>query len=166
MVNVRFEQTDAPIVPSTNFKFRQVGVIKDPFLFGTQRIPTKTTSNILLAAYANLTVSGAITNSDQLIAGAILRGGTSGANATVVSYSGNVINFVKSRDTSANIEGNFKAYTLSETLYVGTYAIGTLFSTANATVQPKSGEIMYVDNRNVITRATDQVEDIYVVLEF
>jgi hypothetical protein len=73
---------------------------------------------------------------------------------------------VKSRDTSANIEGNFKAYTLSETLYVGTYAIGTLFSTANATVQPKSGEIMYVDNRNVITRATDQVEDIYVVLEF
>lgn len=166
MVNVRFEQTDAPIVPNSNFKFRQVGIIKDPFLYGTQKIPTKTTANTLLAAYSNLTIATTITNADQLVPGAILRGGTSGANATIVSYSGNVINYVKSRNTSANIEANFKQYSSGETLYVGTYSIGSIFSLANATVQPKSGEIMYVDNRNVITRATDQVEDIYVVLEF
>ena len=29
-----------------------------------------------------------------------------------------------------------------------------------------SGEIMYIDNRNVIARASDQVQSLYVVVEF
>jgi hypothetical protein len=166
MVNVRFDQGDYPIVPIDGFKFRQVGVIKDPFLYGTSNVPTNTTANSLLTAFSNVEITTTITNAAQLTSGAVLRGGTSGANATVASYLGNVINYVKARETSANIEANFKPFTAGETLYVGTYAIGTVNKLSNATIQPKSGEIIYIDNRNVITRATDQVEDVYVVLEF
>lgn len=165
MVNVRFEQTDAPIVPIDGFKFRQVGLLKDPFLYGTTKIPTET-GNALLRAYSNITIASSITNPGLVVSGAILRGDTSGANATVVSYTGNVVNYVKSKTTSANILANYKSFISGETVYIGASSIGTIFALGNATVHPKSGEIIYIDNRNVITRATDQVEDVYVVLEF
>jgi len=166
MVNVRFEQTDAPIVPVDGFKFRQVGLLKDPFLYGTTKVPTET-GNSLLKAYSNIAVvATTLSNPSAVVSGATLRGGTSGANATIVSYSGNVINYVKTRTSSANIVANYKPFTAGETIYVGASSIGDIFSLGNAAVSPKSGEIIYIDNRNVITRASDQVEDVYVVLEF
>ena len=170
MVNVRFEQTDAPIIPVENFKFRQIGVIKDPELsvdfHGGLKVPTITTANILLRAYSNIEILGTITNSSKLISGAILRGGTSGANATVVSYSGNIVNYVQTDTTSANVEATYKPFQLSEQIYIDASGIGVVNKLGNAAVRPYSGELIYIDNRNVITRATDQVEDVYVVIEF
>lgn len=166
MINVRFEQTDAPVIPVENFKFRQIGVLKDPFLFGTTKVPTLTTANTLLTAYSNVTVDGVISNSYKLISGATLKGSASGANATVVSYNGNVINFIKATTTSANVEANFKPFSVGESLFIDNIGVGQINALGNAAVDPRSGEIIYIDNRNVITRATDQVEDIFVVIEF
>lgn len=166
MINVRFEQTDAPTIPVNNFKFRQIGVLKDPFLYGTTNVPTLTTANTLLRAYSNVVIDGVITNSYKLISGAVLKGTTSGANATVVSYVGNVINYVKAINSSSNVEANFKPFTLGESLFIDNVGVGSIFELGNAAVDPRSGEIIYIDNRNVITRATDQVEDIFVVIEF
>lgn len=166
MINVRFEQTDAPIIPVTNFKFRQIGVLKDPFLYGTTKVPTLTTANTLLRAYSNVTIDGVISNAYKLISGATVRGTTSGANATVVGYNGNVINYVQSEQTSANSQANFTPFVVNDQLYVDTVSVGYVHQLGNAAVDPYSGEIIYIDNRNVITRATDQVEDIFVVIEF
>lgn len=165
LVNVRFEQTDT-LVPVTGFKFRQVGLVKDPYLWATTNIPA--TGNALLKAYGNITISGlSLTNGASLVSGATLTG-TNGANATVVSYSGsgNVFNFIQSRDSSANILANYTKFNVGDTVSVGVNSIGTIYAIGNATVQPRSGEVIYVDNRNVITRASDQIEDIFVVLEF
>lgn len=165
MVNVRFEQTDN--VPVSGFKFRQVGLLKDPFLYGTTKIPTET-GNSILKAYSNLTLTSAI--SATVNAGDTLTGVTSGANATVVSAdtSAGVINYVKHRNSSPNVKANYTAFSAGETVKIGSSVIGILTGSpfGNATVALKSGEIIYVDNRNVITRASDQVEDIYIVLEF
>jgi hypothetical protein len=166
MVNVRFEQTDAPTIPVENFKFRQIGVLKDPTLNGTEKVPTLTTANTLLRAYSNVTIDGVITNSYKLISGATLKGITSGANATVVSYVGNVINYIQAETSSANVEANFKSFLDGENLYVDSIGVGQILELGNAAVNPRSGEIIYIDNRNVITRATDQVEDVFVVIEF
>lgn len=166
MINIRFEQTDAPIIPINNFKFRQIGVLKDPFLYGTTKVPTLTTANTLLPAYSNVTIDGVIANSYKLISGATLKGITSGANATVVSYNGNVINYIKATTSSANVEANFKPFTVGESLFIDNIGVGQINALGNAAVDPRSGEIIYIDNRNVITRATDQVEDIFVVIEF
>jgi hypothetical protein len=165
MVNVRFEQTDT-LVPVTGFKFRQVGLIKDPFLFGTTTVPA--TGNALLKAYGNITISGSITNGGALVSGATLTGQTSGANASVVSYSGTgtVFNFIQARNSSPNVLANYTDFQIGESVSVGASTIGTIAALGNATVHPRSGEVIYVDNRNVITRASDQEEDIYVVLEF
>ena len=166
MINVRFEQSDAPIIPVNNFKFRQIGVLKDPFLYGTTKVPTLTTANTLLPAYSNVTIDGVISNSYKLISGATIKGATSGANATVVSYIGNIINYVQTEQTSANAQANFTPFVVNDQLYVDTVSVGYIHALGNAAVDPRSGEIIYIDNRNVITRATDQVEDIFVVIEF
>lgn len=166
MVNTRLEQSDA--IPVDGFKFRQVGLIKDPFLFNTTSIPTEA-SNIFHYAYSNITIDGSVSNPGYITAGNVLRGGTSGANATIVSYSGNVINIVRTRNTSANLIANYASFVASETITVGGVSLGSLKSTnffGNATIQPRSGEVIYIDNRNVIARASDQVEDIHIVLEF
>jgi len=165
LVNVRFEQTDT-LVPVTGFKFRQVGLIKDPFLWGTTQIPL--TGNALLKAYSNIEISGSITNGTALVSGATLTGQTSGANATIVSYSGtgSVFNFIQARNSSSNVQANYTKFQPGETVRIGALSIGTISSIGNATVQPRSGEVIYIDNRNVITRASDQVEDVFVVLEF
>ena len=165
LVNVRFEQTDT-LVPVTGFKFRQVGLIKDPYLWDTTKIPM--TGNALLKAYSNIEISGAITNSGSLVSGATLTGQTSGANATIVSYlgTGSVFNFIQARNSSPNVLANYTDFQVGETVSVGAFSIGTIASIGNATIQPRSGEVIYIDNRNVIARASDQVEDVFVVLEF
>ena len=169
MVNVRFEQTDN--IPVSGFKFRQVGLLKDPYLYGTTKIPTET-GNSILRAYSNLTLQGTI--SATVNAGDTITGATSGANATVVSTATvggvGVVNFVQARDSSPNVAANYYSFAQNETIKIGSTTIGTTKNATdfkgNATVSLKSGEIIYVDNRNVITRASDQVEDIYIVLEF
>ena len=162
MVNVRFEQTDD--IPVTGFKFRQVGLLKDPFLYGTTKIPTET-GNSILKAFSNITLASI---SGTVNAGDTLTGATTGANAIVVSVdsTNNRINYVKPRTASPNIDANYASFSSSESVKIGTTTVGTITAKGNATVALRSGEIIYVDNRNVITRASDQVEDIYIVLEY
>jgi hypothetical protein len=160
MVNIRLEQTDTDI--PNNTKFRQVGLIKDPFTFGTTTIASAST----LKNYGNLTI-GSPTNTGLLLPGATITS-SNGANATVVSFDSfvNSLNYIQTRTTSSNIAANFKQIVNGDTISVGVNSIGTVTANATATIAQNSGEIMYIDNRNVISRASDQVESLYVVLEF
>jgi len=112
MINVRLEQADTDI-PSTT-KFRQLGLVKDPYLYGTTTVANVQT----LRAFSNITISGTIASPSTIVAGATLTGATTGANATVVSYTGNVINYVKSRTSSPNIIANFTNFTAAESIKI------------------------------------------------
>ena len=160
MVNIRLEQSDTDI--PNNTKFRQVGLIKDPYTFGTTTIASAAT----LKNYGNLTI-GSPTNTGLLLPGATITS-SNGANATVVSFDSfvNSLNYIQTRTTSSNIAANFKQIVNGDTISVGVNSIGTVTANATATIAQNSGEIMYIDNRNVISRASDQVESLYVVLEF
>ena len=54
------------------------------------------------------------------------------------------------------------------TIGVSVYELGLSFTTgyANQEIQNNSGEILYIDNRNPITRSADQNEELKVVIEF
>jgi hypothetical protein len=162
LVNIRLEQTDTDI--PNNTKFRQIGLIKDPFNYGTSTISTAST----LKNYGNLTISTP-TNTSLLLPGTVFKT-SGGSNAIVVSYSGDavsgVLNYVQNRYAAANIVTNFRTIINGETITVGVNSIGTISGNSVATVAQNSGEIMYIDNRNVIARASDQVESLYVILEF
>ena len=161
MINVRLEQSDTDI-PVAGAKFRQLGLIKDPYLFGTTTVANVQT----LRAFSNITISGSIASPSSVVAGATLTGATTGANATVVSYSGNVINYVKSRTSSPNVIANFTNFAVAESIKIGATTLGSVATLGNAAVSPRSGEVIYIDNRNVISRSGDQVESLYVIVEF
>ena len=54
------------------------------------------------------------------------------------------------------------------TIGVSVYELGLSFVTgyANQEIELGSGEMLYIDNRNPITRSADQNEEIKVVIEF
>jgi len=161
MINVRLEQTDTDIPANT--KFRQVGVIKDPYNYGTTTIATAST----LRNYGNLLLTSADAESASILPGVVLKDTTTGANAIVVNYAGSdVINYIRTRTASSNIQANFATIKDGDTIQISGTSLGTISANATATVAQNSGEILYVDNRNVISRSTDQVESLYIVLEF
>lgn len=159
LINIRLEQTDADVPPNT--KFRQIGLIKDPFDYNTTTVAGASS----LRNYGNIFISS-ISN-DSLILPGVTFTTSNGANATIVNYAGSgVINYIQTRTTSSNLLANFKTIVNGETVTIGASSIGSITSNAKPTVEQNSGEILYIDNRNVIARASDQIESLYVVLEF
>jgi hypothetical protein len=45
-------------------------------------------------------------------------------------------------------------------------AVGTISTLTPAEVKKNTGQILYVENRAKITRASDQAENIHIVIEF
>lgn len=164
MVNSRLEQSDTDI-PVTGVKFRQIGLLKEPLLASTGNIAYNST----LKAYKQLYLS-TVTNASVLTVGNTITGQSTGANATIINYDSatQTVNFVQTRDTSANIRANYTSFRVSssENINVGGSAAGAGNIKANADILKGSGEIMYIDNRTAITRASDQVESLYLVVEF
>jgi hypothetical protein len=159
LINIRLEQTDVAVPPNT--KFRQIGLIKDPYEYNTTTVAAASS----LKNYGNIYIAS-ISN-DSLILPGITFTTSNGANATIVNYAGSgIINYVQTRTTSSNLLANFKTIVDGETVTIGASSIGAITSNAKPTVAQNSGEILYIDNRNVIARAADQVESLYVVLEF
>jgi hypothetical protein len=48
----------------------------------------------------------------------------------------------------------------------GTRAQGSVYASANLDLQSDSGQLIYLENRRAITRASDQIEDLKLVVEF
>jgi len=50
----------------------------------------------------------------------------------------------------------------------GTQIVGSIFNDglANPEIENNSGDLIYIENRRLITRAADQIEDIKLVIEF
>jgi hypothetical protein len=134
--------------------FRRVGIVKDPYLFGTTTVATGTTyrANPLLTfsvATGTFTVNETIT------------GGTSGATGVVVSYD-STNKQVRYYQTSAN-SGTFA---VAESVVGGSSgATGTISTKGNPEINVMSGEVLYMEHRRPTTRAIDQIEDIKVILE-
>ena len=141
--------------------FRQVTIIRNPFNYGTATVATATTRKALryLDFVSGVTVTNY--NIDEVITGA-----TSGAKA-----------FVAERDATLgylyyyqNSKTGYKDFQNGETVTGGTSSTSGALESSNALgnpeVQPGSGAIMFLENRNPINRTTTQIEDIKVIIEF
>lgn len=167
MLNVRLEyaesdgsEADFPV----NNDYRRLIVVRDPYNFGTSVVATATT----LDAMKSLTVTKASTTGtftvDELIYG----------NAT--GATGRVVDFITDPANSANwLIKYFQSsvekaivFTTTDDIVGGTSGATatTVSSVNNPEVQPDSGDIMYVEQRRPINRASDQIEDIKLVIEF
>lgn len=149
LINTRLDGSETGTF-STENNFRKIGLITDPLSYGTsnraQSAVYRQTHRYTLSG-----ITGTTFNLDDTI--------TFGSNtATVVEYdSANSILY-----TTLPVP---KEFPVGANL-VGPTANGTVTVINTPGLKPYSGDIIYMENRVAVTRASDQVEDIKLIIEF
>ena len=191
MVNTRLTYDEGEGDFPTDNDFRRIGLLRDPYNFGTTDFATAD----------NLSATGALKvqspSGDFFVDEEISQTYTSGgqsvtAKGTVVSWKGtvdgvtyNIVKYFQSPDRhthngvvypfSNGSDAISGAGSLSTATVNSTYNTpggqtdgGVVFASgvANAEIAKNSGDIIYIENRRAISRASDQIEDIKLVVEF
>lgn len=155
MMNVRLEYADGSGDFPVDNDYRRIVLLRDPTNYGTT---TAATASTLKASHEmTLTgVTGTFQQDEQIT------GGTSGAVGRIVSIDGTTLRYIQLR--TENTEGAL--FEEGETVEGGTSsATATLDTLTTPEVQPDSGDVIYVENRRPINRASDQIEDIKIIVE-
>ena len=189
----KLETSTAFVDFPTDLTFRRVGLVLNPYDYNTTSISDQNTRSAVKALI--FPQSGTGTPSGTFSPGTTITQTTTGAKGYVISYnsttkvmryyqdsndgvtSGNVVEFAGNYEiTSSDIvtatpDANFgtSSVPLAQiTIGVSVYELGLSFieGYANGEVEINSGEILYIDNRNPITRSADQNEELKVVIEF
>ena len=91
-------------------------------------------------------------------------------NGNVIAFSGQNQITSSANAYTATPDVTFGATNVATQITIGVsvYELGLSFVNgyANQEIQSNSGEILYIDNRNPITRSADQNEELKVVIEF
>ena len=148
MLNVRLDGNESNTFSTAN-EFRQVGIIRDPYLYGTS---TRAVASSFRQSfkYQLSGISGSFTVDETI---------TSGSNtASLIEF------------TTPNLFTTLpvhRAFANSTSVTGGTSgATGTIAVITTPGLQPYTGDIIYVENRVPIARADDQIEDVKLVIQF
>ena len=183
MMNSKLEQAEGDDVTVAN-DFREVGIVKDPFNFGTTTVSTASTrrqSYAIKMASAPSTpyeIDEKITQSTTGAIGKVVEWDATNnilyyhqerfanygiaANGTQIAFSGaNVVT-----GSSSNAAATPSATSSENVTLAGGTTLTFTSGYANPELQPNSGKILYIENRRPISRASDQTEDIKIVVEF
>jgi len=148
MLNVRLDGTESNTFSTAN-EFRQVGIIRDPYLYGTT---TRAVASSFRQSfqYQLSSISGTFTLDETV---------TSGSNtASVVEFTTpnlfTTLPLNRPFANTANVAGGTSS------------ASGTIAAITTPGLQPYTGDIIYVENRVPISRAADQIEDVKLIIQF
>ena len=143
--------------------FRRVGIVLNPYNFGTTTVATASTRNAL----KSMTFSG---TPGAFLADEVITGGTSGAKGIVVAWDSTtkILKYIQTQWTgvSATLPYNEVAFATSEVVTSASSATGTIASLTNPEIAYYTGKGIYVEDRAPISRATDQTENIKLIVEF
>ena len=158
--------------------FRRIGLLKDPYNFGTTTIATASTRRQIYAAVFS-SVSGTFVADEEI------NQATTGAVGKVIEYdSTNKILFwyqTRFPDVGTDTNGNLTAFSGANAITGQTSSAaatpntsssdttnGVVFASgySNPELAYDSGDIIYVEERSPITRASDQTENIKLIIEF
>ena len=143
--------------------FRRIAVLKDPYNYGTTTISTADTMNALKSVtFAASPTPGTFVNDE------VITGGTSGAKGLVVDWesSTRVLKYIQTQWTGIDGNKDIKAFAASEVVTGAGGATGTVSAVTNPEIDYYSGQVIYAENRAPITRASDQTENIKLIIEF
>lgn len=162
MINTRLNYAegggDFPVVND----YRRIGIVKNPISNATSTMATETTLDATITLnLSNVTGTFALDEN--------IRGDNTNSNAFIVSANANVssgnvtIRYITPIELFA---GNI-IFSAGETIRgANSLAVGTISTITPAEVKKNTGQILYVENRAKITRASDQAENIHIVIEF
>lgn len=158
MVAVRIGEIDSTEqgLISVDTSFRQIGLMRDPYKYGSTVVANTSTANSVISQTTNLDV---------------VAGGSYALNEYV--YQGSVNNptaygFVNSQTTNGvrltKVQGTF----ITGLLLVGANSGSsrTVTAVANPEFQPYTGDILYTENITKLDRADGQAENIKLVISF
>lgn len=157
IMNVRLEYADGSGDFPIDNDYRRIGIVKDPQLFGTTNLATTST----LRATKTLTLQAGVTGTFTV--DEVITQSSTGATGRIVSYdsANRIIYYIKQQGVQNNI-----AFTTSNNVTgAGSSAVGNVSALGNPEVAIDSGDIIYFENRRPINRASDQLEDIKIVVE-
>ena len=158
IVNSRFEFNEGSGDFPTDNDFRRIGLLQDPFTAGTTTVATGTTlsavSQMTLSNVSGLSVDDTVMDASS--------NGDSVAVGIITSINGNVVSFLP----QANSGGEYVNFS-SGTAYKNGVSIGTINSVSASfpEVERFTGNMLYLENRGAVTRASDQIEDIKLIIE-
>ena len=164
--------------------FRNIGIVVDPTTYGTSTVGTASTYRQtyalkLTSQSGTFDVDEKISQASTAAIGKVVEWdsslsilyyqqerygdyGTSGTTGAYVAFSGaNAVTGATSGAVGTPDASADSAVTLS-----GGATLTFTDGYANPELQADSGEVIYVENRRPISRATDQTEDIKVIVEF
>ena len=177
MTNVRLTYAEGSGDFPVDNDFRRIGIIQDPYNYGTTTVATAST--LRGTAALKLTGSGDYTIDEEITQ--TVSGGT--AKGRVVSWdaTNGILKYFQSPDLHTH-NGKVLAFDHATNNVTGatsstarpidgnqdTALADISFTDGKATpeIAPNSGDIVYIENRRQITRAADQIEDIKLVIEF
>ena len=184
MTNIRLTYSEGQGDFPVDNDFRRIGIIADPYNWGTTTFSTADTLSGLKAV--KITGATADFSVDEKITQTVT-GGT--AYGTVVSWTldsgsttAGVLKYIQTNDAHTD-QGVVRAFESNgsnaitgeastasgnvDTGY-GSALLGVTFASGLAApeIENNSGDVIYVENRRLITRAPDQIEDIKLVIEF
>ena len=143
--------------------FRRIAVVKDPYNYGTTDIATADTLNALKSVtFAASPTPGTFVNDE------VITGGTSGAKGLVVDWesSTRVLKYIQTQWTGIAADKDLTPFAASEVVTGAGGATGTVSAVNNPEIEYYSGQVIYAENRAPITRASDQTENIKLIIEF
>ena len=158
--NIKLEQADGDGDFTVGNDYRQLGILKNPFDFGTTTVSSEITLNALKEFTFALGSDSGIQN-DELIVGQ-----SSGAVAMVDKYiatNGPDAGTLRYHQDETTGYTPFVLETILGSTSSGAATIATL---TNPEVETFSGDIIFLENRSPINRAADQTESIKLVIEF
>ena len=165
ILNSRLEYSEGSGDFPTDNDFRQIGVIVNPTDSGGNTLCSATTRT----AYKKMTFQASGFSAPAV--DTIIRNASTEVVGTAVGIVVSVdsTNRVISYLPYPNESGNFVAFANGNTIYSSTSTNhGTLNSSSAITaeeVQRHSGDIIYLENRVAVSRASDQIEDIKLIVE-
>ena len=148
--------------------FRRVGIVLNPYNYGTTTISTASTlSGLKSMTFAASPTPGTFVHDE------IITGGTSDAKGKVVHWdsTNRVLKYIQTQwtgvETAVGADKNkLTAFAVSEVVTGAGLATGTIASLTNPEIDYYSGNIIYAEDRSPITRATDQTENVKLIVEF
>ena len=145
--------------------FRRVGIVLNPYNYGTSVVATASTRNAL----KSMTFSGTPGSflADESISA------PSGAKGIVVNFDSTtkILKYIQTqwtgvKTTAGATQGNEIAFAVSDVVTSASNATGTIASLTNPEIAYYTGQGIYVEDRAPISRATDQTENIKLIVEF
>ena len=157
MVNSKLTQDESGAFTTTN-DFRKIGLLTDP---NTDGAYTRYTSDTATQSktFTYISNTAAIAGDITLTQGTV---GANGANSSA-GYDGKPGSW---QCTTTNVASSFTGVTNAIATFTYTGGSAVLTNVANGSMQIGSGNIIYVENRAPVARASDQTEDIKLIIEF